>query len=399
MRELREILAEWERRKLEPLALATVVRTRGSAYRRPGARMLIAGDGTTVGSVSGGCLETEVAERARAVRAGDEPALLTFDTTDPSDILFGTGTGCRGVVDLLIERVPPHGEDPLASGETGTKSDTFEPASGAASPLNVLRFASDRLRERKHGVVATVVIAPPGSGARPGDHLFLTEGSRDAESEISDPLLAEAMTAAAREQLAGGASRLASLASAAGPVAVFLDRIEPPPSLIVFGAGYDAVPVVRLAEELGYEVILVDHRAAFATPERFPQAEAIHIGRPAEVWERLPIAPESSVVILTHNYALDRELLERLLPSPVSYIGLLGPALRKEQILEELWQEGLVLTEGALARLHAPIGLDLGADTPETVALAILAEMQAVRAGHTGGPLRERQGPIHSENP
>jgi len=397
MRELREILAEWERRRDEPLALATVVRTRGSAYRRPGARMLIAGDGTTVGSVSGGCLETEVAEQASAVRAGDEPALLTFDTTDPSDILFGTGTGCRGVVDLLIEWVPPFEEDRLSSGDAVAESSAFEPATGAVRPLNVLRFASGLLRERNRGVVATIVSAPVGSGARPGDHLFLAEKDSELRSEIDDPELGAAVAAAAREFLAGGASRLVSLASASGPVEVFLDRIEPPPSLIVFGAGYDAVPLVRLAEELGYEVILVDHRAAFATPERFPQAEAIHVGRPAEVWDRLPLAPDTSVVILTHNYALDRELLERLLPSPVSYIGLLGPALRKEQILEELRQEGLALTEETLSRLHAPIGLDLGADTPETVALAILAEMQAVRAGHSGGPLRERQGPIHSE--
>jgi xanthine/CO dehydrogenase XdhC/CoxF family maturation factor len=301
------------------------------------------------------------------------------------------------VVDLLIERVPPFLDDRLLAEEAAADPDAFEWATSAARPLNVLRFASGLLRERSRGVVATIVSAPLGAGARSGDHLFLAEKGSVVRSEIEDPGLGAALAAAAGEHLAGGAARLASVASTGGPVEVFLDRIEPPPSLVVFGAGYDAVPVVRLASELGYEVALVDHRAAFATPERFPQAEAIFIGHPAEVWDRLPLAPDTSVVILTHNYALDRELLERLLPSPVSYIGLLGPALRKEQILEELQQAGLALAEETLARLHAPIGLDLGADTPETVALAILAEMQAVRAGHTGGPLRERQGPIHSE--
>lgn len=378
MNELRAILAEWERHRGEPLALATVVRTRGSAYRRPGARMLIVEDGATVGSVSGGCLETQVAERGESVRAGADPALLTFDTTDPSDILFGTGTGCRGVVDLLIERVPP-----------------WEP--GASRPLDVLHFAAELLRERQRGVVATVVSAPAGGSVRPGQHLYLREGESFALSEIADPGLSRAIEGAARAHLSQAAARLITLASEAGSVEVFLDRIEPPPTLIVFGAGYDAVPVVRLAEELGYEVTLVDHRPAFATRERFPRAEQILLGRPGEVWERLPLAFDTSVAILTHNYALDRELLERLLSSPLAYIGLLGPALRKEQILDELRGEGLALGQEVLARLHAPIGLDLGADTPETVALAILAEMQAVRAGHSGGPLRERRGPIHSE--
>ncbi len=386
MRELREILAEWERRRGEPLALATVVRTRGSAYRRPGARMLIAGDGSTVGSVSGGCLETDVAERGLAVRAGGEPVVLTFDTTDPSDVLFGTGTGCRGIVDLLIERVPAGDR---AAAELGL---------GGGEPRNVLGFASALLRERRRGVVATVVTAPPDAGARPGDHLFLREDGSIAHSDLADPLVAESLAATAREHLREGSARLVPIATLAGPVEAFLDRIEPPPGLIVFGAGYDAIPVVRLAEELGYEVTLVDHRAPFASRERFPRAKDILLGRPAEVWDRLSLTAETSVAILTHNYALDRELLQRLLPSPVSYVGLLGPALRKDEILDELRREGLALGDEALARLHAPIGLDLGADTPETVALAILAEMQAVRAGHTGGPLRERRGPIHSQD-
>lgn len=375
MRELREILDEWAGRDGEPVVLATVVRTRGSAYRRPGARMLIAADGATVGSVSGGCLESQVAERAAGVMAGEGPALLNFDTTDPSDILFGTGTGCRGVVDLLLERVPAR--------------------AGGEGP-NLLRFASERLRRRETGVVATVLAAPLGAGVRLGDHLFVIRGRPEVETDLSDPGLVEALAAAAREGWAGKGSRLVTLPAAGGPVEVFLDRIEPPPHLMVFGAGYDAIPLVRMAGDLGYEVTVVDHRASFATARRFPQARAILVGRPAEVWDRLPLEAGASVAILTHNYALDRDLLERLLPLDLAYVGLLGPALRKDQILEEIANEGLEPAARSLARLHAPIGLDLGADTPETVALAILAEMQSVRAGHSGGPLRERQGPIHS---
>jgi xanthine/CO dehydrogenase XdhC/CoxF family maturation factor len=245
--------------------------------------------------------------------------------------------------------------------------------------------------------VATVLSAPHSPGARLGDHLFVTRGRTEVETDLTDPLLIEALAAAAREPWGGKASRLLSFPSITGHVEVFLDRIEPPPHLVVFGAGYDAIPLVRMADELGYEVTLADHRASFATPERFPMAKRVLVGRPAEIWERLPLEPGTSVAILTHNYALDRELLERLLPLDLAYVGLLGPALRKDQILEEIEKDGPGLTGPAWERLHAPIGLDLGADTPETVALAILAEMQSVRAGHGGGPLRERQGPIHSE--
>src|SRR6185436_464597 len=153
---------------------------------------------------SGGCLETQVAEQGEAVLRSGEPVLLTFDTTDPSDILFGTGTGCRGVVDLLIERVPPG--DRLAAqlgfAETG--------------PQHVLRFAAERLRARERGVVATVVAAPKGCGARVGDHLFLGGAEGTEVSELADPLLAETVAAAAREHLAGGPSRVVPLPSAAG---------------------------------------------------------------------------------------------------------------------------------------------------------------------------------------
>jgi len=181
-----------------------------------------------------------------------------------------------------------------------------------------------------------------------------------------------------------------------GPTDVFVEVIEPPVPLLVFGSGPDAVPLVRLARELGWHVTVADERPAAASGGRFPGADATLTCAPEAVPERAGLDARTVAVLMTHNYLQDLRLLEVLLPLPVRYLGILGPKRRTERMLGDLRKQGLEPSEDWLGRLHSPAGLDIGADTPEGIALAIVAEINAVLAGRTGGPLRERDGPIYS---
>jgi xanthine dehydrogenase accessory factor len=176
---------------------------------------------------------------------------------------------------------------------------------------------------------------------------------------------------------------------------VFVETVAPPTALTIFGAGDDAQPLVRLARELGWLVTVADPRAAFATAARFPTADSIIVGPPPELVERAMLDVDSVAVVMTHHYIHDVPLLRALLPSPVAYLGLLGPKKRAVKILADLAAEGFDPTPAQRIRLHAPVGLDLGADAPEQVALAIVAEIQTTLAGRTARPLRERTQPIH----
>lgn len=190
-------------------------------------------------------------------------------------------------------------------------------------------------------------------------------------------------------------TRLAAPGDCADPERLFAERIEPPPSLVILGAGDDAQPLARLAKELGWEVIVGDPRAAFASVQRFPTADRLVVAAATELVAAIKPDRRTLVAVMTHHYVHDVPLLRTLLPEPLPYIGLLGPRKRAEKILGDLAAGGMAVTPEMRARLHAPIGLDLGAEAPEQVALAILAEMQAVLGKRDGRPLRERQGPIH----
>lgn len=180
---------------------------------------------------------------------------------------------------------------------------------------------------------------------------------------------------------------------------IFRETVAPPPSLVIFGAGDDTKPMVRFAKELGWDVAVVDPRPAYADPDRFPEADAVVVARPEQASARVAIGAGTLAVIMTHRYAHDLPLLRTLLPRPLAYLGLLGPRKRAEKILADLADEGLDITPAMRRRFHAPVGLDLGADGPDEVALAIMAEMKACLAGRDGRPLREREKPIHEDAP
>jgi xanthine dehydrogenase accessory factor len=370
MKELQNILQAYEslRNTAATLALATVVKVRGSTYRRPGARMLMSDDGRMVGTVSGGCLEADVLEKARKLMLAGKAETAVYDMTSNDEGAWGLSMGCNGVVHLLVE--------PL----------TNESAAH-------LRFLRDCLAQRVRCVVAVVFRVDGEFRAFVGMRLMVREDGSVVEN-VMNPVLAAVLLESARQALEDGKSEVKEYRFGEGVVEALVEVVDPPTPLIIFGAGYDAIPVARLAGELGWNVTVVDHRPAFLAAERFPDAKLVQL-RPEEIGQSLSIDRHTAVVVMTHNFEHDLHLLKSLLPSPAQYVGLLGPRKRTELLLEKLRDQGVTPTEAQLARLHAPIGLDLGAESPEAIALAILAEIQATLAGRRGGYLRDLRGPIH----
>jgi xanthine dehydrogenase accessory factor len=352
-------------------ALASIVKVTGSAYRRTGARMLIAPDGRTVGSISAGCLDRDVCERAKTVVVSGVPAVATYDTTAAGDDVWGLGLGCAGLVEVLIE---PLGHD---------------------APANqVLTFLGERVSRRDVGVVVTVFHGVGTVASAVGSRLMLTEGG-PGFCNIDDLQLTQTVLEEARRALREGGSRVKEFAVPEGTAEAFVEVVSPPASLLIFGAGDDAVPLARLAKEIGWHVTVVDNRPAFATTDRFPWADAIVLVRPEDVARRVAVDGRTAAVVMTHNYGHDLELLRMLLPSPVRYLGILGARARTLAMLRALKETGASGQEQNLAKVHSPAGVDIGAETPEEIALAILAEIKAVCMGRSAGFLKDRRGPIH----
>jgi xanthine/CO dehydrogenase XdhC/CoxF family maturation factor len=312
--------------------LATLVSVEGSSYRRPGARMLVAAGGGRTGAISGGCLEEDLVEHARRVAASGRPELVLYDTTAENDLVWGVGLGCHGIVRVLLERLPPR------------------PAWASAVAENMGAGRPTRLEVVWQG--------PPESlGTR------LLEGGGPGE------------------------------AAAQG---VLRDTVEAPNALVIFGAGDDARPLCGMAAGLGWSVAVADPRGAMATRERFPGACGLVVAPAGELVARTAPRPGSLAVVMTHRFRDDVPLIRGLLPLPLAYLGLLGPRARAERILGELARDGMAVTDRMRGVLHAPVGLDLGSEGPEAVALSILAEISAVLAGRDARPLRERTLPIHA---
>ena len=360
MKELQEILKKIARfGDDEKAILATVVDVVGSGYRRPGARMLIDQNGYSIGTVSGGCLEADVLERAKKVLQTGEPTVITYDTTQDENSVFGLSMGCRGIVRILLEKV--------------------------SDENRFFDFLRGVFEARKLFSTATVV-SSNDENTPIGSRLFFADAkatSEDLKSEISDSII-EKFNSPANDKI----SKLETFEFGE----VFYETISPPLNLLLFGAGFDALPLVKFAKELGWRVSVVDHRAAYANHERLPAADEIIVADSEDLSEDFFRDENSVGVILTHNYERDRNILRRLLHSKCLYIGALGPKKRTLKLLEEIGEH---FSDAQLKKLHAPIGLDIGAETPEEIALAVVAEIKSVLANRAGGFLRLRQTSIY----
>ncbi len=342
-------------------ALATVVWVEGSSYRRPGARMLITDDGRWEGAISGGCLEGDALRKARGVMRDGQPLVVTYDTMDDGANSFGVGLGCNGIIDVLIEPIDP------------------------ANPQHPVAVLSEFVQQRDVRAVATV-LSSDDTTLRPGTRFVLTEDQQN----VPDWLIGEM-----HEVLAVGKPLTKTTGTSAGTVQVFIERIDPGIELVIFGAGYDVISVARLARDLGWHVTVTDDCVAHLAPKRFPVATCVVFADRTAVLDTVPITNRTAAVLMSHNFNYDKAVLQTLLTTNVPYIGMLGPRKRFDKMQDEFTKDGLLIGENTLSRVHAPIGLDLGAETPDEIALSIIAEIKAFFTQRTGGFLKDKDGPIH----
>jgi len=350
--------------------LATVVRTSGSTYRRAGARMLVTSDGRSAGLISGGCLENDLRERSADVMESGKPRLVTYDSTSPDDLLWGLGLGCTGTAHVLLERV------------SGTEA------------CRTLEFIEECRRLHSAGAIGLPYDFAGATGDTSGSRVFVSEGI-SLKGGGTDDALARALARACTGALSAQKSSQLTVNLPEGKAEAFIEYIPPPVSLFVFGAGPDAAPLVRMAKEMGWHVTVVDGRASYLTRESFPSADELVLSHPGESRDAVAVPRGAATVIMTHNFDNDVALARTLIASAASYIGLLGPRAKADLLMGRLAEEGIIPTEDEIARFHSPVGLDVGAETPEEIALAIVAEIQATLHDRPGTPLRHREGPIH----
>ena len=335
---MRDVLDDIERWRAEkrPVALATVVATWGSAPRSVGGKMAVAADGRIAGSVSGGCVEGAVVEAARETLASGKARLFKFGVSD--DTAWSVGLACGGAIEILVEPLP-------------------EAIFGAVR---------DALRAERPVAVATVLRGAEGEVGR--KLAVFADGSTAGAIDA-------AALEAARAALADGRSRRVAI----GDGEIFVDVLLPSPRLVVVGGVHIAVALVALAKTLGYRAILVDPREGFANKKRFPHADEIVSAWPDEALARIGLNAGTAVAVLTHDPKLDDPAIVAALASPAFYVGALGSTRTQERRRARLIAAGV--GEAALARLHAPIGLDLGGRSPEEIALAVMAQIVATRNG------------------
>jgi xanthine dehydrogenase accessory factor len=365
MRDLLQHLDEWWDRG-DDFALATVVSVRGSAPRQPGASMAVRTDGEVVGSVSGGCVEGAVYELANEVLATREPVLQTYGISDED--AFSVGLTCGGILDIFVR-----------------------PASAAAQPT--FRSVSGSIAREEPVALATVIDGAGSVSAQVAVWTDRTEGSLGTEG------LDVAVVDDARGMLAQGQTGVRHY----GPtgerrqddVAVFVESFAPAPRMLVFGAIDFAAAVARIGKYLGYRVTVCDARPVFATEKRFPDADEVVCEWPHRYLAGTSVDERTVITVLTHDPKFDVPLLEVALRTPAAYIGAMGSRRTHDDRLARLRDCGLTDTE--LARLRSPIGLDLGARTPEETAVSIAAEMIGLRWGGTGQPLGDTDGTIHHD--
>jgi xanthine dehydrogenase accessory factor len=324
-----------------PLVLASVYETAGSTYSKAGARMLINADGDFQGMLSGGCLEGDLADRARQVVETGKAQAVTYDLGLNDEELWGLGVGCDGLMKIFLQ--------PLIA------EHDFEPF-GAIARL---------LEGERVGVAATILDC---DGIEPGATLVTSGG--DSEIFGLDDVAANVLLAAAETALADNVSSSERIKVGEADATVLLALVKPPPRLLVLGAGLDAEPVTRLSVELGWRTTVHDHRPGYIENGDFSDAESIICGPAEELSTTVSLSDYDATIVMSHHLASDRTYLIQLAKTDIPYIGLLGPRDRRKRLLEDLGDEAALL-EG---RVHGPAGLDIGASGPAAIALAILAE-------------------------
>jgi xanthine dehydrogenase accessory factor len=348
-------------------ALATVVMVEGSAYRKAGARMLITEDGQLTGAISGGCLEGDALRKARMVILQQEALLVTYDTMDDDAAKFGVGLGCNGIIHILIEPIIDESNN----------------------PINLLKII---IATQGYSVLVTLFSIKDRKAHQPGTCLCLT--NTDALTNgleilyYKDQLLFDANEVLEKQ--------CSSIFNYEGYTA-FIECVKPVISLVILGAGNDAIPLTKIAAILGWDITVIDGRPNYAIAERFPLAKKMLVAKPEQVLDNLEINEWTAIVLMTHNYNYELAFLQELLPLKVPYIGILGTKSKLERMLGELEDNGVNITEKSLEAIYGPVGLDIGSENAEEIALAIIAEIKAIFSARKGNSLKYKTSFIHSQ--
>jgi xanthine dehydrogenase accessory factor len=375
MSELQRLLIAYdaERKLGNPCALATVVEVNGSAYRRPGARMLVTNEGQLTGTISGGCLEGDARRRAQQVMLRGKPEIIVYDSTDiDEDLENGAQLGCQGQVFILMEPI-------------NFKDDH--------NPLELLR---ETFQLQQPSVLATILKSDNNVIAPAAERLLLLNDVTFKSGQINHDFIKQQLLPDMQEVLTNGESYVQEYDYAGINLHVFLELIKPAPLLTIYGAGNDAQPLARIAKGLGWRIMVIDGRPLQASAKRFPEAEKVQIARIDELHKHVNTL--GYAVLMSHNYYYDLAVLQQLASlNTLNYIGILGPRKKTDRMLNDLQQKGID-TAKLDHRIHSPIGLDIGAENADEIALAVMAELLAIKNGYNGGFLRNLDAPIHGRN-
>ena len=372
MKEIREIINAYNkaRKNEKRLALATLVHLNGSSYRRPGARMIVDEEGQLTGAISGGCLEGDALRKAVFCIHTQIPKLVVYDTSDEEDATIGIQLGCSGIIQVLFEPIDEN------------------------DPLNPIELLKKAVHKRQNTVLVTLYAPQIKKGDTVGTSMLL-EDSGEFHNNSTFQLVPETLMQDIKETLTIKKSSFKSYNLNDHTFNAFISFISPPISLIIVGAGNDAIPLQSIAETLGWEVTIVDGRHTYAKIERFSSACQIIVSKPEKVLQQIPIDEKSVFVLMTHNYNYDYAILKALLDKNVTYIGALGPKKKLDNMITDLKAENIFLNERQKNILYGPVGLELGAETPAEIALSITAEIMSVMHNKKGGSLRNLLTEIH----
>ena len=375
MKEIREIIKAYDAAMQagKKSALATVVHLNGSSYRRPGARMLVTDEGELTGTISGGCLEGDALRKAMMVLSQQKSKLVTYDTNDEDDATIGIQLGCEGVIQVLFEPIN---------------------ASNPDNPIQLLRKA---VAIRQKAVLVTLFSLEDKRNEQPGTCLLMEENG-NISGAIPYPELQKSIMEDINTVMHLQASSFKNYTGENFSFTTFIEFLQPPVSLVIIGAGNDALPMMQIADTIGWDVRVIDGRSTHAKPERFASACQVLVSKPEKVLEHITIDQQTAFVLMTHNYNYDLAMLKALVFQNVTYIGLLGPKKKLDKMIDEMRDEGFHIDEDQLKKIYGPVGLEIGAETAEEIALSIIAEIKAVLAGKPGRSLREKQDVIHSGN-
>ncbi|MFV8375944.1 XdhC family protein [Flavobacterium sp. LB1P71] len=347
-------------------ALATVVKVEGSSYRQPGARMLVTEDGELTGAISGGCLEGDALRKALIAINQQQNKLITYDTSNEDDVDFGVQLGCNGIVHILFEYVD------------------------SAKDNNPIYFLQQLEKERKDAVIITL-FSQNRQSVQPGTVLFARVNTK---IKVDYPYAI--LAAESKKVLHDKTSIIKKVEVKNASYEALIEYIAPPVLLVLCGAGNDVKPIVEMASILGWETIVVDGRATHAIVKRFPKANAVYIAKPEEVMGNIVMDDRTFFVMMTHNYKYDLTMLKLLVQTDCKYIGILGPKTKLNRMLADLNDGGILLTKKLLSSIYGPVGLDIGAETSEEIAVALVSEIKSVMSGKQGISLKYKEGKIHT---